>query len=138
MKLCHKIVWLIALTALTLTGAACRRAAPPAASGGATISMEEFARLAENASGVVLVDFWATWCGPCRKMKPLFEQAERDYAGRIGFVAVDVDQNAQLANKYRVEAIPTYIVFKDGKVQETRVGAMEASDFKAWLDSLIQ
>lgn len=132
MKNPNRIVALAALAAaLAFTG--CPRAK---LENGPTLTAAEFAQKAENAQGLVVVDFWATWCPPCRMMKPIFEKAEKDYAGRIAFVSVDADQNPELMQKYKVEALPTFMVFRDGKVQATQVGAMTESDFRAWLDKM--
>ena len=124
---------LLCLSVATLFLIACRR---PASKSGSQISLSDFAQKTDQASGVVVVDFWATWCGPCKQMKPIFEKAEKDYAGRVAFVSVDVDQNQELAQKYGVQAIPTFIAFKDGKVKDTRVGGMAESAFRSWLDGL--
>ncbi len=103
---------------------------------GAAISDQAF-KQATDAPGVLVVDFWATWCGPCMAMKPVVEQAEKDYAGKIRFLSVDVDENKSLANQFEIQAIPNFIVFKDGKKVDARVGGMNPADFKKWLDGFL-
>lgn len=87
--------------------------------------------------GLFVVDFNATWCGPCRQMKPIVEQAEKDYAGKIKFLPVDVDQNSAIAQQYNVQGIPAFFIFKDGKPLDSRVGSMSGGDFKKWLDGFV-
>jgi thioredoxin 1 len=72
----------------------------------------------------VLVDFWATWCGPCRMIAPIIEELAGEYAGRVKVAKVDVDQNPGVATKYGIRSIPTLAVFKNGQVVEMIVGAV--------------
>ena len=78
----------------------------------------------ENTKGVMLVDFWATWCGPCRMIAPIVEQIAQENDGKISVGKLDVDVNGQTAMKYGVMSIPTLILFKDGKPVERLVGMM--------------
>ena len=72
----------------------------------------------------VLVDFWATWCGPCKAIAPVLEQMASDFEGRLRVAKVDVDSNMGLAQRYGVRNIPTLLLFKDGNVVDQRVGAL--------------
>lgn len=72
---------------------------------------------------LVLVDFWATWCGPCRMMAPVVEELAADFEGKVAVGKVDVDEEADLAQRYGIMSIPTLILFKDGKPVEQIVGA---------------
>lgn len=74
-------------------------------------------------SGVALVDFWAPWCGPCRMVGPVVESLASEYAGRVVVAKVNVDEDQKSAMRFRVMSIPTVLVFKDGEVVETLVGA---------------
>ena len=90
-----------------------------------------------NASGPVLVDFWATWCGPCKMIAPALDQLAADYAGRAKIVKVDVDQNQQTAMKYHVRSIPMLLLFKDGQVQATQIGAVGKAQLAQMLDKAL-
>ena len=81
-----------------------------------------FEKEVEKASGVVLVDFWATWCGPCKMIAPLVEQIASENEGKITVGKLDVDANGQTAMKYGVMSIPTLILFKNGQPVERMVG----------------
>ena len=82
----------------------------------------------------VLVDFWAPWCGPCKMISPILDALADDYAGRAKIVKVDIDQNRAIAMKYHVRSIPMLLLFKDGQVEATQVGATGG---KAQLKQLI-
>ena len=85
----------------------------------------------------VLVDFWATWCGPCRMLGPVIEELATEYEGRVVVGKVDVDNNQEVAAKYGVRNIPTVLVFKDGEVVGRQVGVAPKKTYTDALDSLL-
>ena len=85
----------------------------------------------------VLVDFWATWCGPCRMLGPVIEELASEYEGRVVVGKVDVDNNQEFAAKYGVRNIPTVLVFKDGEVVGRQVGVAPKKIYTDALDSLL-
>ena len=85
----------------------------------------------------VLVDFTATWCGPCKQLTPLLEKAAAQYQGRVKFGQVDVDGNRQTAMKYLVRSIPTLLLFRDGQVIEQSVGLINANKLDAMLEKVL-
>ena len=85
----------------------------------------------------VLVDFWATWCGPCRMLCPVIEELATEYEGKVVVGKVDVDNNQEFAGKYGVRNIPTVLVFKDGEVVGRQVGVAPKKTYTDALDSLL-
>lgn len=90
------------------------------------INEKEFEK--EIQEGAVLVDFFATWCMPCRMMSQILEEVDRELDGKGKIVKVDVDQNENLAKKFGVMSIPTLVLFKDGKMVSKNVGVMQKND----------
>ena len=84
--------------------------------------------------GVVLVDFWATWCAPCRRLAPNVEQLAAEYSGRITVAKVDIDENPMTPSKFMVRGIPTLLLFKDGDLKETIVGLAAKDDLAKLID----
>jgi thioredoxin 1 len=82
----------------------------------------------------LVVDCWAPWCGPCRMMSPVIDDLAADYKGKISFAKLNTDENQDLAIKYQVQAIPTLLIFKDGKLADRKVGAMPKKLLQAELD----
>jgi len=85
----------------------------------------------------VLVDYWAAWCGPCKIIAPLLEEAAIEYAGRVTIAKVNVDENQEIPAKYGIRGIPTLMLFKNGEVAATKVGALSKSQLKAFLDGAL-
>jgi thioredoxin 1 len=85
----------------------------------------------------VLVDYWAEWCGPCKMIAPILEDVARDYAGRLKVVKLNIDQNEQTPPKFGIRGIPTLMLFKDGNVVATKVGALAKGQLTAFVDSHI-
>ena len=84
---------------------------------------------------IVLVDFWATWCGPCRMVAPIMEQLADHYAGKLKSAKVDVDENPGLASKFGIMSIPTVILFKDGQAVMKDVGARSFENYCEMIDA---
>lgn len=82
----------------------------------------------------VLVDYWAEWCGPCKMIAPLLDEAANQYQGRVIIAKLNVDDNPDTAAKFGIRGIPTLMLFKDGKAVATKVGAMSKSQLNAFLD----
>ena len=84
-----------------------------------------------------LIDFWAAWCGPCKMIAPLLEELSNEYAGRIKVCKIDVDSNPETAAKFNVRGIPTLLVFKNGSIEATKVGALSKSQLVEFVDSFV-
>jgi thioredoxin 1 len=90
-----------------------------------------------SASGPVLVDFWAEWCGPCRMIGPALEEISDELGGKVTITKLNIDENPDAPAKYGVRGIPTMILFKDGAPAATKVGAAPKSQLKGWLEGEI-
>ena len=90
-----------------------------------------------KADGPVLVDFWAEWCGPCKMIAPILEEIASEYGGKIKICKMDVDANTNTAPKFGIRGIQTLIIFNNGEVAGTKVGALSKSQLSAFIDSVI-
>lgn len=88
-----------------------------------------------KAEGPVLVDYWAEWCGPCKMIAPILDEVAKEYEGRLKVVKLNIDQNEQTPPKFGIRGIPTLMIFKNGNVEATKVGALSKSQLAAFIDS---
>jgi thioredoxin 1 len=101
------------------------------------ISDDEFDEKVLKSATPVLVDFWAEWCGPCKMIAPILEEIGAEYQGRMTVAKVNIDNNPGTPQRYGVRGIPTLILFKDGEVLATKVGALAKSQLAAFIDANI-
>ncbi len=85
----------------------------------------------------VLVDYWAEWCGPCKMIAPILDEVSKDYDGRLQIAKLNVDHNRATAMKYHVRSIPMLLLFKDGQVQETQIGAVGKGQLAQLIDKAL-
>ena len=99
------------------------------------VTAAEFEREVLQAEGLVLVDFWAAWCPPCRRLAPTLDGLAAEYEGRLSVVKVDVDENPELAQRYGIQSIPTLILFRDGRAVDKRLGALPKEELRGFVDA---
>ncbi|MBS0960678.1 thioredoxin TrxA [Acetobacter thailandicus] len=101
------------------------------------VNDSDFATNVLGASGLVLVDFWAEWCGPCKMIGPALEEIGKEYAGKVTVAKINIDENPETPTKHSVRSIPTLMLVRDGKVIDTKVGALPKSQLKAWVEGAL-
>lgn len=99
------------------------------------VTDETFEELVLKSSVPVLVDYWAEWCGPCKMIAPVLDEIAQDYDGKLIVAKLNIDENDQTPTKYGVRGIPTLMLFKDGNIEDTKVGALAKQQLAAFLDS---
>jgi thioredoxin 1 len=99
------------------------------------VTDSDFNDVVLKAGGPVLVDYWAEWCGPCKMIAPILDEIAKDYTGKITVAKLNIDDNPNTPSHYGVRGIPTLMLFKNGEVEATKVGALTKSQLAAFLDS---
>lgn len=101
------------------------------------VTDSDFNEVVLKAGSPVLVDYWAEWCGPCRMIAPILENIAEDYQGKLTVVKLNIDESPNTPSRYGVRGIPTLMLFKDGEVEATKVGALSKSQLAAFIDNNI-
>jgi thioredoxin 1 len=101
------------------------------------VSDESFEREVLQAETPVLVDFWAEWCGPCKMIGPMLDEAAGQYAGRLKIAKVNVDENGSTPSKFNIRGIPTLLLFREGKLVGQKVGALPKSALNAFINQAL-
>ena len=101
------------------------------------VTDESFEQDVLQSSDPVLVDYWADWCGPCKMIAPVLEEIAEEYAGKLKIAKLNIDDNTATPPKYGIRGIPTLMLFKDGDVAATKVGALPKSQLEDWVKSNI-
>ncbi len=99
------------------------------------ISDDSFEQEVLQSAMPVLVVYWADWCGPCKMIAPILDEVAQEYAGKIKVAKLNIDENQQTPPKYGIRGIPTLMIFKNGNVEATKVGALSKSQLTAFIDS---
>lgn len=99
------------------------------------VSDTSFAEDVLNSDELVLVDYWAAWCGPCKAIAPILDEVAEQYAGRVTIAKLNVDENPETAAKFGIRGIPTLMLFKNGEPIETKVGAISKTQLQDFLDN---
>ena len=102
------------------------------------VSDESFEQEVLNASKPVLIDYWAEWCGPCKMIAPIIEELAEEYGEKIKIAKFNIDENPETPPKYGIRGIPTLMLFKNGNVEATKVGAVSKSQLAAFIDSNLE
>ena len=123
---------------ITIKLKAADKAANQAPEGVTEITDATFSTQVLSANLLVVVDFWAPWCGPCRMMSPLVEQAADLFKGKVKFCKINVDENPSMASQYQAMSIPMLLFFRNGKMIDRSVGAISLSQLKAKVDALLR
>jgi thioredoxin 1 len=101
------------------------------------VNDDDFEASVLGADGPVLVDFWAEWCGPCKMIAPSLEEIDNEMDGKLTIAKMNVDENPQTPVKYGVRGIPMLMLFKDGQVAGTKIGALPKQQLSQWVNSLL-
>ena len=99
------------------------------------VTDDSFASEVLQSTQPVLVDYWAEWCGPCKMIAPILDEVAKDYAGRMKVAKLNIDDNQTTPASYGVRGIPTLMLFKNGNIEATKVGALSKSQLVAFIDS---
>jgi len=98
------------------------------------LNQSNFSTIIHNENKLILVDFWAEWCAPCKMLAPILEEISKDLEEKILICKVNLDENQDLASEFSIKSIPTLLLFENGKLKDTKVGLLSKMDLLNWID----